>query len=100
MQYTLEKLQERYELELDRIIKEINAPAASGAHRAVKEKPKTVLLQLPDGLKPWATTLTDYLEKNTDAQISIWLGDCFGACDLPNSNADLVIQFGHSPWGN
>ena len=42
--------------------------------------------------------ISDYLEERTSAKVSIWLGACFGACDLPDSNADLVIQFGHAPW--
>ena len=87
MEYKLENLERDYELELDRIVSEIE-----------KNKSKTVLLQLPDGLKPWGLVLVDYLEKKTDAKVSIWLGDCFGACDLPNSDADLVVQFGHAKW--
>ncbi len=87
MEYRLESLKENYDLELDRIISEIED---SGA--------KSVLLQLPDGLKLWGPSLADYIEGKTSAKISIWLGACFGACDLPNSDADLVIQFGHAPW--
>jgi len=87
MEYTLENLEERYELELDRIVGEIGA-----------KKAKMVLLQLPDGLKPWAMVLSEYLSEKTSAEVNIWLGDCFGACDLPDSKADLVIQFGHAPW--
>lgn len=87
MDYTLVNLERTYELELDRIVSEIK-----------KQKAKTVLLQLPDGLKPWGPTISNYLEEETRAKISIWLGACFGACDLPNSSANLVIQFGHAPW--
>jgi diphthamide biosynthesis enzyme Dph1/Dph2-like protein len=87
MDYKIETLEEKYELELDRIVSEIKS-----------SKVETVLLQLPDGLKPWGPVLVDYLEEKTDVKISIWLGDCFGACDLPDSSADLVIQFGHAPW--
>ena len=87
MNYTLENLEKIYELELDRTVAEIG-----------KSKAKSVLLQLPDGLKPWGPTLSDYLEDKTSAKVSIWLGACFGACDLPDSDADLVIQFGHAPW--
>ncbi|MFH1521862.1 MAG: diphthamide synthesis protein [archaeon] len=89
MNYTIANLEKSYELELDRIVAEIK-----------KQKAKTVLLQLPDGLKPWGLAISDYLEEETNVHISIWLGDCFGACDLPNSDADLVIQFGHAKWGN
>jgi len=83
----LKELQEKYNLELDRAIKEIKTTKA-----------KTVLLQLPDGLKPYATQIAEHLEKNTEAQISIWLGSCFGACDIPKTEVDLLIQFGHSEF--
>ena len=87
MEYKLENLEEKYELELDRIIEEIE-----------KGDVKSVLLQLPDGLKPWGLVLTDYIESKSDVNVMIWLGDCFGACDLPDSSCDLVVQFGHSEW--
>ncbi|MCK4996681.1 hypothetical protein KAS08_00105 [Candidatus Pacearchaeota archaeon] len=88
MKYKLENLEEQYYLELEKIVSTIK-----------EKKAKTILLQLPDGLKPWGPTLIDYLEKETGAKFSIWLGDCFGSCDIPNSNCDLLIQFGHAPWG-
>jgi len=87
MRYVIEDLEEKYELELDRIVTEIEK---SGA--------KNVLLQLPDGLKPWGLALVNFLEKETLVEVMIWLGDCFGACDLPDSGCDLVVQFGHSEW--
>lgn len=87
MEYKLENLEKNYELELDRIVKEIKT-----------SKVKKVLLQLPDGLKPWGLVLTEYIEAKCDCKVMIWLGDCFGACDLPDSGCDLVIQFGHSEW--
>ncbi|MCK5321455.1 hypothetical protein KAJ38_02660 [Candidatus Pacearchaeota archaeon] len=87
MNYTIVNLEKKYELELDRIVSEIK-----------KRKAKTVLLQLPDGLKPGGPTISDYLEEKTGVKVSIWLGACFGACDLPNSGVDLVVQFGHAPW--
>ena len=81
----------QYNLELDKAVKEIKAAKA-----------KTVCIQLPDGLKPKANEITDYLEKNTNAQILIHAGSCFGACDTPQHikelNVDLLIQFGHSEW--
>lgn len=78
----------QYDLELDRVIAEIK-----------KQKAKTVCIQLPDGLKPEATTIVDFIEKNTNAQCFIWLGSCFGACDYPNlKNIDLLVQFGHSEF--
>jgi len=80
-----------YNLELDKAVKEI-----------AKSKAKTVLVQLPDGLKPRAKEIKEFLEKNTKAEILIWAGSCFGACDVPleakNLNVDLIVQFGHSEW--
>lgn len=80
-----------YDLELKRIENEIK-----------KTKAKNVLLQLPDGLKPKALEIVDYLEKNTKANIIIWLDTCFGACDIPVGlkNIDLLVHFGHAKWKN
>ena len=77
-----------YELELEKVIKKIK-----------QLKPKTVLIQLPDGLKPKAKDIADEIEKNTKAKPIIWLASCYGACDTPNvKNIDLLIQWGHSRW--
>jgi len=102
-----------YDLELEKAVSKIKS-----------EKAKLVLLQFPDGLKPYATAVVDYLEDklapkgvhsvkediNTECKFLIWFGDCFGACDTPNLGTagcipkslgqdvkvDLVIQFGHN----
>lgn len=63
-------------------------------------KAKSVCLQLPDGLKPFALKIVDELEKKTESDIFIWASTCFGACDIPNVNTDLLIQWGHSEWGD
>ncbi len=82
-----------YDLELDKIVQQIN-----------KKKARLVCLQLPDGLKQKATEISEFIEKNTKAKCVIWLGSCFGACDLPqgleNLDIDMFIQFGHSEWGH
>ena len=67
----------------------------------IKEKNhKTILLQLADGLKPEAKNIADKIEKETNANILIWLGSCFGACDMPfglqQLGIDLTVQFGHN----
>ena len=73
-----------YKLELENAVQKI------GKH-------KKVLIQLPDGLKPKAKEIVDYLQKKTKAKIDIFGGSCFGACDIPNVKGyDLLIQFGHS----
>ena len=88
MTRTLNEIQERYNLELDKILQEIKT-----------KKPKSVLLQFPDGMKPYATAIIEYLEKQyPKTQFKIWLGSCFGACDVPQTNTDLIVQFGHAPW--
>ena len=89
--FSLKELDEKYDLELDKVISNIN-----------KNKAKLVLLQFPDGLKPYATAVIDYLEEKTKAEFIIWMGSCFGACDTPvglddiKPKIDLTIQFGHN----
>ena len=63
-------------------------------------KAKKVCIQLPDGLKPKAKEIADTLKTKTGADIFIWAGSCFGACDTPNlpKGYDLLIQWGHSAW--
>jgi diphthamide biosynthesis enzyme Dph1/Dph2-like protein len=86
--FEIEDLNKKYNLELDKIIQTIK-----------EKKPKNILLQLPDGLKPWGTTLVDYIEEQTEHKnVRIHLGSCFGACDLPTTKANLIIQFGHAKW--
>lgn len=91
MNYTLNELNEKYDLELGRVVNEVN-----------KFKAKLVLLQFPDGLKPYATSVVDYLEEKTKAKFLIWFGSCYGACDTPvlgkelEKKIDLMIQFGHN----
>jgi len=87
----LNDLENKYDLEFERVINEIK-----------ESKAKLVLLQFPDGLKQYATVVVDYLQEKTKAEFLIWFGDCFGACDTPvgleniKPKIDLVIQFGHS----
>ena len=87
----LKELEEEYELELEKLIENINK---------IKKKNPQILLQFPDGLKQYATDIIDYLKEkiNKNVEIKIWLGSCFGACDIPNSESDLLVQFGHAPW--
>ena len=66
-----------------------------------KRKPKIVLLQLPEGLKPEAHRLTNVIEEAGALPI-ISSDPCYGACDLAVYEAkilgaDLIIHFGHTP---
>ncbi|MBI5389282.1 diphthamide synthesis protein [Candidatus Woesearchaeota archaeon] len=78
-----------YNLELDRLIARIKETQC-----------KTILLQLPDGLKPEAKTIVDTIRKQTGAEALIWLGSCYGACDVPQGlssvGIDLFVAWGHN----
>ncbi len=80
-----------YNLETERVIAFIKKKAA-----------KKVCLQLPDGLKPLAKQITHDIRKETDAQVFIWAGSNFGACDIPlevqRLGVDVLIHYGHSKW--
>ena len=80
---------DKYDLELERAIEEIK-----------KRKAKRVCIQLPEGLRPMAKQIYEKLESETGATIFIWLGSCFGACDVPtflkDIGFDLLIQWGHA----
>ncbi len=80
-----------YNLELDKVIE------------AIKEKKYSkICLQLPDGLKIHAVEITDAIRKETDAEVLIWAGSNFGACDIPleveRLGVDALFHFGHSKW--
>ncbi len=101
MNKTIKELEEEYDLELEKVVAEIKSLPGGVPHKGAK-KAKLVLLQFPDGLKPWATAVVDFLEEKTKVQFLIWMGSCFGACDTPvlgkelEKQIDLVIQFGHN----
>ena len=91
MDRSLEKVNSMYDMEINKIIRTIK-----------KEKAKKVLLQFPDGLKPYSQAICDEINSKIGSDCFIWLESCFGACDLPigvdKIGIDLVIQFGHSSW--
>ncbi len=83
MEKTIHEILEEYDLELDKIIKEINSIKA-----------KLVLLQFPDGLKPYSTAVVDYLTEQTKNKVEflIWIETCYGACDIPVLSQKLEKQ--------
>jgi 2-(3-amino-3-carboxypropyl)histidine synthase len=89
--YNLKDLEGKYDLEMEKIIKEVRDTGS-----------KLVLLQFPDGLKPYATCVVDFLKSKTKAEFLIWFGSCYGVCDMPiglqklSPKIDLAIQFGHN----
>jgi 2-(3-amino-3-carboxypropyl)histidine synthase len=78
-----------YDLELERVIERIRNNGY-----------KTVMIQLPDGLKPHAKFIVDELRENTGVDVIIWMASCFGACDVPTGlqqlKVDLFVQWGHN----
>ncbi len=80
-----------YDLELDRVVSEIKERDAG-----------TVLLQLPDGMRPFAFQLVEAIEKSTGANVFLSGDSCYGACDIALSQAeqlgvDLIVHYGHTP---
>ncbi|MFA5723705.1 MAG: hypothetical protein WC979_05610, partial [Candidatus Pacearchaeota archaeon] len=51
---TFSEINEKYDLELERIVKTI-----------LKEKAKKVLLQFPEGMKPYSTVICTEIENKT-----------------------------------
>jgi 2-(3-amino-3-carboxypropyl)histidine synthase len=88
---TFNEINDLYNLEIDRIIETIK-----------RRKAKNVLLQFPDGMKPYSQIILSRIEEISKINCFISIDSCFGACDLPiyaeNLGIDLIIQFGHSNW--
>lgn len=90
---TINELSKRYDLGLNKILEEIN-----------ENKAKNIVFQFPDGLKQYSNIIVDYIKEKTNANIFVWLGSCYGACDYPlhlenlkgDEKIDLVVQFGHN----
>lgn len=81
-----------YDLELDKVISKIEE---SGAKR--------VLLQLPDGMRPFAVQMVDAINKATDATVFLSGNSCYGACDISfdqarGLNVDLIVHYGHTQY--
>tara|TARA_Y100000034_G_C6794365_1_gene355914 strand:- start:205 stop:462 length:258 start_codon:yes stop_codon:yes gene_type:complete len=77
-----------YNLEVNKIISKIK-----------EKKHRFVLIQLADGLKPRAREIVDKIRKETKAEILIWFGSCYGACDIPlGLKVDLIVQIGHNAF--
>ena len=80
-----------YMIDTEKIISEIKT-----------QKAKRVMLQLPDGLKPKAKEIVDAIRKDTSAEVLLWAGSCYGACDLPQGlekfDIDILFHLGHTEW--
>ena len=81
-----------FDFEEDFVIKEV-----------FKRKAKKILLQLPEGLKPYGFRISNKLEEETGALIYVSARPCYGGCDLAIKEAedlevDLIIHYGHAPF--
>ena len=88
---SIEEINEIYDLEIDKVVGTIK-----------KQKVEKVLFQFPEGLKPYAQVICNEIEIKAGCECMIWMGTCFGACDVPievgSLGIDLIVQFGHSSW--
>jgi 2-(3-amino-3-carboxypropyl)histidine synthase len=88
---TIKEIEGIYDLEIDKIVKQIG-----------KNKAKKILLQFPEGMKPYAQAICDEIEDKTRCECFIWMGSCFGGCDVPveteKLGIDLIVHFGHSEF--
>ena len=99
---SINEIQEIYDLELDKVVKTIKKQKGKAGSKSKNFKGYKVLLQFPEGLKPYAQVICSYVEEEADCNCFIWMNSCYGGCDLPleteRLGIDLVIQFGHSKW--
>ncbi|MCL4391668.1 MAG: diphthamide synthesis protein [Candidatus Parvarchaeota archaeon] len=85
----LRYLTEKYDIDFDGIIDSIK-----------EKKYDKVAIQVPDGFKLHALDIADVISKNSGAEVYIWGGSTYGACDIPSGlgkfGIKAVIQFGHA----
>ncbi len=67
----------------------------------MKQKYKTVSIQIPEGLKSHIVPLVEFLENTTNVTVLVSADPCYGACDvvnyeLRNMDVDCVVHLGHS----
>lgn len=79
------------DLELERVVQHIREKGY-----------KRVAIQLPAGLKPKAIEIARKIKEETGAEIYIWGGSAYGACDVPigisKFGIDLLVHFGHASF--
>lgn len=66
---------------------------------ATRRKASKIAIQLPEGLRTFAPSIAARIATDTGSEVTVDADPCFGACDIPShlfSQADLVVQFGHT----
>ncbi len=77
----------------------------SEAIKEIKSKDhKKILIQVPEGLKTEVSRISAKIEKECCVDVFIAAEPCYGACDLPLKEAevlgcDIIIHFGHYDFG-
>ncbi|MBN2101810.1 MAG: diphthamide biosynthesis enzyme Dph2 [Candidatus Aenigmarchaeota archaeon] len=71
--------------------------------KITERKARKILLQVPEGLKIYASEIAGNLEM-TGPEVIISIEPCFGACDLRDNEAkkmgcDLLVHIGHADFG-
>ena len=99
---TIQEVNEKYELEIDKVVGDIKKNKVEVGSESKDSEGYKVLLQFPEGLKPYAQVICDEIGDKAGCECMIWMGTCFGACDVPigvsGLGVDLIVQFGHSAW--
>lgn len=82
-------LEKEFDLEIEKVVEKIK-----------RRGYKRILIQLPAGLKPKALEIAKQISKETSAEVYIWGGSAYGACDIPigvsKFGIDLLVHFGHA----
>lgn len=87
----MKELSKYYTYDVNKVVEEIR-----------KNNSKRVLIQLPDGLKHFSTTLIDELRSTLrDVEFVVDAAPIYGSCILNNNinkHYDLTLHFGHEPY--
>ncbi|MEM2106419.1 MAG: diphthamide biosynthesis enzyme Dph2 [Candidatus Bathyarchaeia archaeon] len=92
MDKNIERSFSQFNFEIDRLAGEVK-------RRGVRR----LLIQMPDGLKPYAVNISRELMERTGAEVYISAGSCYGGCDVATGqakmlNVDLIAHYGHTEF--
>lgn len=81
-----------YDLELNKVVSKIKELDA-----------KRVLLQLPDGMRPFAVQMVNAITSAIKTKVFLSGNSCYGACDISIDQArgldiDLIVHYGHTQY--
>ncbi|PCN49987.1 diphthamide biosynthesis enzyme Dph2 [Candidatus Geothermarchaeota archaeon ex4572_27] len=79
-----------YDFKVDEVVEEVRRLGAS-----------KVAVQMPEGLKPYATRLASEIEARAGCAVYVLADPCYGGCDVALDEAlrlgvDLLVHFGHT----